>query len=589
MEDYYNMTRRFLPADLGTKKPHVQFTVDKYGTASWKDLTPWAEKSKVKIWNALPLEEALKFNGAACILLGDGIICLDVDVKKVDGHKTYANLREQYNLPSTYTESTPSGGAHYYFTVPKEFAVRNFNRGEMGAGIDLKATGGLCVFAGSRVEAGEYKPLNTLPINACPDALLADIIAIPDLKPEYTTPKEQLDVFAKVCEAHNIVPNSPGKKYVGSNPNHGSTGGVNFHVDFNKGVWHCFSSSCDNAGGGIMQLIGLLDLELECPAAAHLSPENRTRVKKIGTEKYGMVGLSIPEIPDVYSAKDCKSYIMGQYKEQLELEQIPTGIPSIDVKFEGGFICKDFYLYSGPTGSGKTRISTSLCHNALQRGKAVHFISLEMDPHELLYLVAAQALQLPYVEMKLARMSEQEMTKTIELFMAKQLPFYITKHSVGDNTTDISTIEKTMRDSVTKYGTKLFIVDYIQNITYSMLDGKTDGGASNQKYGYIVQKLNDLATELKVVIFALSQNNNSARAKDTPSFYHIAGSIKIPQIADNVMMGKPTQTGDIEIHVLKNRMSNLGVVQLSVDWRHNTVTDFDLPYETYNEQKGGNQ
>lgn len=67
-----------------------------------------------------------------------GIICIDVDVKAVDGVATLKGLEQQYGkLPETVMSETPSGGIHYYFKYHE--GIRN--RKKVGPGIDIQADG----------------------------------------------------------------------------------------------------------------------------------------------------------------------------------------------------------------------------------------------------------------------------------------------------------------------------------------------------------------------------------------------------------------------------------------------------------------
>lgn len=89
-----------------------------------------------------------------------GAFVLDVDVHKDDngvvtnGYHTLAALEDMHGpLPRTAVAKTAGGGEHHYFRyVP---GVRN--RGGMGAGLDLRGSGGFVIMPGSKLETGaEY-------------------------------------------------------------------------------------------------------------------------------------------------------------------------------------------------------------------------------------------------------------------------------------------------------------------------------------------------------------------------------------------------------------------------------------------------
>ncbi|WP_142627893.1 bifunctional DNA primase/polymerase [Rhizobium sp. P007] len=89
-----------------------------------------------------------------------GAWVLDVDVHKdengniINGYETLARLEDLHgSLPDTAKAKTAGGGTHYYFKhVP---SVRN--RGGLGAGLDVRGSGGYVIAPGSRTADGrEY-------------------------------------------------------------------------------------------------------------------------------------------------------------------------------------------------------------------------------------------------------------------------------------------------------------------------------------------------------------------------------------------------------------------------------------------------
>lgn len=102
-----------------------------------------------------------------------GAWVLDVDPKS-GGYETLADLEADNDiLPDTRTARTPSGGRHYYFAHHE--GVRN--RGAMGAGLDVRGTGGYVVAPGSVMADGRaYMWDNDNDILPAPDWLLEMVI-----------------------------------------------------------------------------------------------------------------------------------------------------------------------------------------------------------------------------------------------------------------------------------------------------------------------------------------------------------------------------------------------------------------------------
>lgn len=74
------------------------------------------------------------------------LLIVDVDVEgashKIDGRDLWYKLVSELNIPVTYSVSTPSGGFHFYFTLPEFINPDTFSPpGQLGPGIDLKWNG----------------------------------------------------------------------------------------------------------------------------------------------------------------------------------------------------------------------------------------------------------------------------------------------------------------------------------------------------------------------------------------------------------------------------------------------------------------
>lgn len=98
----------------------------------------------------LPLPEANI--GIHC----EGLAVIDVDVNK-GGNDALEQLRILYDLPATLCTRTPTGGSHLFFKLPEGHAGVPNSVGRLGAGLDVRSTGGYVVAPGSVVAAGAYE------------------------------------------------------------------------------------------------------------------------------------------------------------------------------------------------------------------------------------------------------------------------------------------------------------------------------------------------------------------------------------------------------------------------------------------------
>lgn len=85
----------------------------------------------------------------------EGLLVLDVDVKK-GGNDALAKLELLEGLPATRRTLTPSGGQHLFFRLPANHPGVPNSVGAVGAGLDVRSTGGYVVAPGSTVAAGAY-------------------------------------------------------------------------------------------------------------------------------------------------------------------------------------------------------------------------------------------------------------------------------------------------------------------------------------------------------------------------------------------------------------------------------------------------
>jgi len=103
-----------------------------------------------------------------------------------------------------------------------------------------------------------------------------------------------------------------GTEYQGSHPFHGSSGGTNFSINPEKGVWHCFRHNC---GGGWVELLAMREGIISCGQT--LAPADRRRVIRRAYE----LGILEEEIID---APIAEIELDATYVEEIP-DEIPTG------------------------------------------------------------------------------------------------------------------------------------------------------------------------------------------------------------------------------------------------------------------------
>lgn len=114
------------------------------------------DPAQIKMWQEL-FRERITFWGLPCGSV-NGIVALDVDVKKANGFESLRRLG--YQVPSTLRQDTPSGGSHFLFRARPDVQYRNTVN--EGLGLDTRGERGWIAFYGFK---------NSEPLAEAPDWL----------------------------------------------------------------------------------------------------------------------------------------------------------------------------------------------------------------------------------------------------------------------------------------------------------------------------------------------------------------------------------------------------------------------------------
>jgi hypothetical protein len=140
---------KIFPVSPVTKKPFPNFT--DWPNRATNDL------EQVKEWWVIWPEAMI------AALTGDpnGFFVLDIDAgEKKKGLESLKALESVYGeLPVTLTVRTPSGGLHFYFSIPKDIDIRN-SASIIAEDIDVRGSGGFIVWVGSQRHDGKYELIN---------------------------------------------------------------------------------------------------------------------------------------------------------------------------------------------------------------------------------------------------------------------------------------------------------------------------------------------------------------------------------------------------------------------------------------------
>ncbi len=216
------------------------------------------------------------------------------------------------------------------------------------------------------------------------------------------------------------------------------------------------------------------------------------------------------------------------HKQGEGMRGIATGFPDIDDALAGMQKSNLIILAARPS-VGKTTLAMNIAqHVAVKEKKSVGFFSLEMSKEELVDRLLVGQADIDAWKLKTGKLSEDDFTKLSNAMgELAEAPLYI------DDTPALSILEmrtKARRLQV-EYGLDLIVIDYLQLARSRNLENRV------QEVSEISQGFKNIARELKVPVFALSQLSRAveSRGGNKPQLSDLRDSGSIEQDADVVM------------------------------------------------------
>jgi len=331
---------------------------------------------------------------------GYGVLCgagnlavIDADTKEVENAVTE-------RLPKTFVVQTNSG-YHYYYIIPdldNKIVLQigeKENRKHYG---EVQSTGSQVIGAGSLHPSGSrYKiKINANIAKITKEKLhgvLADFI---ENKTATWGDDSETPISAIAGEIAGLK--RYGKELQGSHPVHGSTGGMNFTINTEKNLWHCFRC---NTGGDALSLVAVMEKIITCSEAKDgLQKGKFLRTIKIAKGKYGIepikkdprhyLDLSNPpkNLEEVYKRLSKWLYITDTYRIDLILATVVSNQARET---------KPLWIFTvGQSGDGKSELvgalkdypdvmfldritSNTLATGKTHKGKKVHDIGEDLQ------------------------------------------------------------------------------------------------------------------------------------------------------------------------------------------------------------------
>lgn len=280
----------------------------------------------------------------------------------------------------------------------------------------------------------------------------------------------------------------------------------------------------------------------------------------------------------------------------------PTGLADLD-KMTGGYQAGELVLLGGRPSMGKTAVAMSMALATARSGKGVIISSLEMTPDSLaLRAISNQTAcnggGVAYTDAKRGVMADDEAKR---FFGASQSVGELPIEILPANMRDIGSIYSGVRKASRILSGKgapvgLIVIDYLQLIS----------GKSKDRFQQIAEisiALKGLALKTGVPVLALSQLSRALEGRENkrPMLSDLRESGQLEQDADMVMFcyrdeyylerDRPDETnademvdfeealqaskGKLEIIVAKQRMGEIGTVNVNFDAASNFLWDED--------------
>lgn len=245
-------------------------------------------------------------------------------------------------------------------------------------------------------------------------------------------------------------------------------------------------------------------------------------------------------------------------KTSGKLRGVPTGFRDLDQKL-AGLQNSNLIIFAARPGMGKTSFALNIAqHAAVNAGIPVGIFSLEMSQEELVDRLLVGQADIDAWKLKTGRLDEKDFDKLSHAMgQLAEAPLFI------DDTPglSISEVRTKARRLQSEHGLKLLVVDYLQ-----LMHGRNQENRV-QEVSEISQSLKNLARELKIPVFALSQLSRAVESR----------GIKKPQLADLRESGAIEQDADVVMFIYREDSDNNEVVKLDIQKHRNGPTgEIDL-------------
>ncbi len=262
---------------------------------------------------------------------------------------------------------------------------------------------------------------------------------------------------------------------------------------------------------------------------------------------------------------------------------LATGFVDLDDKMSG-FQKSELTILAARPAVGKTAFAINVIrHIAVQEGKGVYFVSLEMSATELVERLLACQARVDSHKMRKGQLSADDMDKLVDAGGVLRKAKVFIDDSASQT---MLRIAATARRLKRREDIKLVVIDYLQ-----LIEPENRRDSRQEQVAQISRRLKALAKDLDCPVMALAQVNRASedRQDHRPRLADLRESGSIEQDADAVLilhrpeLYEPGQhEGTIEVIIAKNRHGPTGEVTLTFLKQYMRYENFavGIPFES---------
>lgn len=265
-------------------------------------------------------------------------------------------------------------------------------------------------------------------------------------------------------------------------------------------------------------------------------------------------------------------HLLNLQAENGVVEGVMTGLSELD-RMTSGFHANELIILAARPSMGKTALATNIAvHAAVDCGKSILMVSLEMSKIELAKRMICSRGRIDGELLKRGFMSAQDRGKLMRTSSELGIAPMFIDDNPSRTVTEIGAVARRMKRL---QGLDMIVIDYL-----TLIEPDNASDPRQEQVAKIARRLKGLARELAVPILCLAQLNRQAEVtKDNrPRLSHLRESGAIEQDADVVMFvhreeyyqTKGTDeyekcAGQAEIIIAKQRNGSVGPVKVA--WR----------------------